>query len=151
MFRNKHLGVIAIASCAFLAALPSQAGTGTETVGDFLMRIAHVKHLSADDAATAEAALRENGHALPELSHEQALLERDVVAISKALGLNLTTRTPQDRFTRAEIDRFVAVFGKELARNEPSMGSEAISLGNPDGKIRIRVKREPKSRLPEPL
>ncbi len=145
----KHLGATAIAVCVCLGALTSLSAGQPETVGDFLLRIAHVKNLSADDAATAESALRDSGHAIPQLALDQVLLEKDVVAISKAFGLNLTTRTPQDRFTRAEIERFVTIFGSHLT-GEGSVATEALTLGAPADKIRTRVQRSPKAVLTDP-
>ncbi|ANM28497.1 hypothetical protein ABI59_00925 [Acidobacteria bacterium Mor1] len=139
----------AIAGFVCLAALTSTSAGQPETVGDFLLRIAHVKHLSADNAAMAEQALRDSGHAIPQLALDQVLLEKDVVAISKALGLNLSTRTPQDRFTRAEIERFVTVFGDHLT-GKARVGAAVDTLGAPADDVRIRVRRAPKAVLADP-
>jgi len=124
MKAREHCGVVAaamllVASNAFLPAF-----AGEQTVGDFVVKIAELKNLTATDGKMAARSLRTAGYVVPVLDLNKALTEGDVVAISKSFGIRVTTSTPDAAFDKGRVDTYLAIFGGDLGK-----------LGNPgDGK-----------------
>ena len=86
------------------------------TVGGFLQEIARTKKLATTDAATAQAAIRAAGVDLPPLVLDRPLTEGDVAAISRSLGLRVTTTRPDAPFDGGRVDDFLATFGPTIAK-----------------------------------
>jgi hypothetical protein len=116
--RRIAAGIVLVAS----AAIPVVAGDGV-TVGEFLEQLAQHRGHDVADARTAVAVLAEDGVRLDRtaaLSRE--LTEGDVVAVTRALGLNVTTRRPDAPFDRAQIDELLTVFSWELGASGADPG-----------------------------
>ena len=107
---------------AVLVAGPALAAPGQVTVGQFLVEIAKAKSLNATDGASAAAALRGAGIAVPSLDLGRALTEGDVVAIGSAAGLRVTTANPGAPFTSGQVDQFLVSFGSELGTSAGDTG-----------------------------
>ena len=112
MTRFNRFGLIAVLAVA-AAAAPALAGS--VTVGRFYTEIAKAKHMSAVDAASAEASLRGAGYRLPQLELGKDLTESDVTAISKSLGLSVTTSRPTATVSETQMNRFMSSFSQEIA------------------------------------
>ena len=110
------LSIVVVASPALAA------GSSDVTVGQFLQEIAKVNNLSAISGGHAAAALREAGVNLPHLELNGLLTEGDVAAISKAMGLNVTTSTPQARFDNGQMNQFMSSFSGNLDVGGPGGG-----------------------------
>jgi len=111
MTRFNRFGLIAVLAVA-AAAAPALAGS--VTVGRFYTEIAKAKHMSAVDAASAEASLRGAGYRLPQLELGKDLTESDVTAISKSLGLSVTTSRPTATVSETQMNRFMSSFSQEI-------------------------------------
>jgi hypothetical protein len=140
MRRFNRFGLIAVLAVAAAAA---PAFAGNVTVGRFYTEIAKAKHMSAVDAASAEASLRGAGYRLPQLQLSKELTESDVTAISKSLGLSVTTTRPEAPVSETQMNRFMASFGQELVviGDDPtapvsptSQGGDPGNSGNGKGK-----------------
>jgi hypothetical protein len=103
-------------SIALLAIgiIVTPALAGEVTVGRFYAEIARVRHIPAADAAAAEAGLRAQGFRLPSLSLNKSLTEGDVVGISHALGIGVSTQRPSQPFGDAQLAVYSEVFGGQL-------------------------------------
>ena len=77
-----------------VAAVVAPAFASNVTVGRFYTELAKAKHISVVDAVSAEAGLRGAGYSLPQLALDKSLTEGDVAAISKSVGLSVTTTRP---------------------------------------------------------
>jgi hypothetical protein len=130
MTRFNRFGLIAVLAVA-AAAAPALAGN--VTVGRFYTEIAKAKHMSAVDAASAEASLRGAGYALPQLELGKDLTESDVTAISKSLGLSVTTSRPAAPVSETQMNRFMSSFSQEIAigGGDTNPQSPADVIGNP--------------------
>ncbi len=84
------------------------------TVGDFLTSCAKALRIELPPSAAPAvvvAALRASGVNLDEnIDTSKPLTQADVVKISKANGIRVTTRSPQAAFSAAEIDQFFATY-----------------------------------------
>lgn len=86
------------------------------TVGQFVQELARSRGLESTDGITALEALSSSGVAMPVGLHmESNLTERDVVSLSRAVGLNVTSSQPNKAFDASHADRFFASFSRELA------------------------------------
>ena len=111
MRRFNRFGLIAVLAVA-AAAAPALAGS--VTVGRFYTEIAKAKHMTAVDAASAEAGLRGAGYRLPQLDLGKELTEGDMTAISKSLGLSVTTSRPTSTVSETSMNRFMSSFSNEI-------------------------------------
>ncbi len=101
------------------------------SVGEFVLRYAQSMRLVPGEATPdqAVAALRKAGALeTSPIVMSAALTEADVVRVSKGLKLGLTTRAPERRFTRDQVDTFFAVFGPALAKGQPGRPGNAALL-----------------------
>ncbi len=130
MMRKALFGSVAILAAGALLA-PSFAGE--ITVGQFYSQLAQSKHLSAADAVSAEAGLRHAGVELPKLALGQSLTEGDLAAISKALGIAVTTQQPSKTVNEAQVTTFLSGFRSQLAGSQVGSGSpfQAVVAGEP--------------------
>lgn len=111
MRRFNRFGLIAVLAVAAAAA---PAFAGNVTVGRFYTEIAKAKHIAAADAASAEASLRGAGYQLPQLALDKNLTESDVTAISRSLGIAVTTTRPSAVVSETQMNQFMSSFGSEL-------------------------------------
>jgi hypothetical protein len=101
-----------------LAATAAPALAADVTIGQFLQELAQAKKLNATDTQIAAESLRTVGVRLPaELRLSDRLTEADVVRISRAAGLLVSTANPEAPFDEEQMDRFFVVFGSELEGN----------------------------------
>ena len=115
----KSLKVVAaiLIAMAMLAA-PALAAGQDLTVGKFLIEIAKVKQLDAVDALTARASLADVGIRVGNLDLDKGLTQGDVVLISTAAGLPMSTSTPEATFDNAQMVTFISTFGPELGGSD---------------------------------
>jgi len=130
MRRFNRFGLIAVLAVAAAAA---PAFAGNVTVGRFYTEIAKAKHMSAVDAASAEASLRGAGYRLPQLDLSKDLTESDVTSISKSLGRSVTTSRPAASVSETQMNRFMASFGQEIeiGGGETNPQDPASQIGDP--------------------
>jgi len=115
-------GATAVA-VALVVAVAAPAIAANITVGEFVQRVAIVKNLDAIDARVATDSLRTAGVRLPaDLDLNAQLTESHVVAISRALGLRLTSSNPDRIFESDQVDSYFVAFGSELV--DPATASE---------------------------
>ena len=107
-------GATAVA-VALAVAVAAPAFAANITVGEFVQRVAIVKNLDATDGPVAVESLRAKGVRLPaDLDLNAQLTESDVVAISRAVGLRLTSSDPDRVFESDQVESFFVAFGAEL-------------------------------------
>ncbi|HEX4826304.1 MAG TPA: hypothetical protein VFV19_18535 [Candidatus Polarisedimenticolaceae bacterium] len=111
MIRNNRLRAFALLAVATLLA---PVFASDLTVGHFYSEIAKIRHMPAVDASSVEAGLRAAGFKLPALALNKALTEGDVIGISNAMGIHVTTQRPSQPFGEQELTVFSAVFGQQL-------------------------------------
>jgi len=113
----KRLGALFVAALLVTAAVPTFAASDA-TVGEFVIKLAKSRNLAATDARVAVNALRGIGVRVPaNLNYSKRLTEGDVANLSRTLGLNVTTATPDNVFTSDQVDRFFSTFGVDLSAN----------------------------------
>jgi len=106
----------ALAAVVLLAAAVAPSLAADVTVGQFVQELARAKKLNATDGQIAAESLRTVGVHLPaDLRLSNRLTEADVVRISRAAGLLVSTANPEAPFDDEQVDRFFVVFGSELA------------------------------------
>ena len=97
-------------------AVAAPALAANISVGEFVQRVAIVKNLDAADGLVASDSLRATGVRLPaDLDLNAQLTESYVVAISRAVGLRLTSSDPDRVFESDQVDSFFVAFSSELA------------------------------------
>jgi hypothetical protein len=106
-------GATAVA-VALVMAMAAPVLAANVTVGEFVQRVAIVKNLDATDAQVARDSLRASGVRLPDLDLNAPLTESDVVAVSRAVGLRLTSSNPDKMFESDQVDNFFVAFTGEL-------------------------------------
>jgi hypothetical protein len=84
-------------------------------VGDFVVRIAAAKNLQASTPSVAADSLLQAGYKLPAVDLRAALTEGDVVGISTALGIRVTTTEPGAMFNSAQVESYFGAFSSELS------------------------------------
>ena len=111
----KSLKVVAafLIAMAMIAA-PALAAGQDLTVGKFLIEIAKVRQLDAVDAMTARNSLANVGIRVGNLDLDKGLTQGDVVLISNAAGLPMSTSTPEAPFNNEQMGIFISTFGPEL-------------------------------------
>jgi hypothetical protein len=107
-----------------LAAGPLFAGESTvPTTGEFLHRIALARHMPAVDGPDAERLLRESGIRLPAMTLTLQLTEGQVAAISRSLGLNVTSSNPDALFESSSVAAFLDLMASQVPAPEQSATS----------------------------
>ena len=115
----KSLKVVAAVLIAFaMCAAPALAAGQDLTVGKFLIEIAKVKQLDAVDATTARLALANAGIKVGDLDLNKKLTQGDVVVISNAAGVPVSTTTPDAEFTNDQMAVFISTFAPELGAGD---------------------------------
>jgi hypothetical protein len=126
----KSLKVVAAVLIAFaMFAAPALAAGQDLTVGKFLIEIAKVKQLDAVDAAAARTALANAGIIIGDMDLNKNLTQGDVVRISSAIGLTLSTSTPEVAFTADEMVVYINTFGPDLDADDS--GNNPHAHGKP--------------------
>lgn len=94
---------------AFGASLAVQAGPKDDhvTVGWFLQEVAAARHVTIAPGGDPAIALRAAGINVPALPSSRTLTEADVVAVSRALGVRVSSTNPAAPFTRTQAQAFV--------------------------------------------
>ncbi len=126
----KSLKVVAAVLIAFaMLAAPALAAGQDLTVGKFLIEIAKVKQLDAVDAATARLALANAGIKIGEMDLNKTLTQGDVVQISNAAGIPVSTTTPESAFTNDQMAVYISTFRPELDADDS--GNNPHAHGKP--------------------
>jgi hypothetical protein len=100
--------ILVVASVSALAAEPY-------TTGEFVKRFAEARNLDATDPGIAATSLRNVGVDLPQdINLDARLTESDVVKISRAAGLRVTSSNPNRLFTREQAESYFFAFSDEL-------------------------------------
>ena len=122
MRRVNRFGMIAVLAVGTVVA---PAFAGNVTVGRFYTELAQAKRLVAVDVASAEASLRGAGINLPKLALDKSLTEGDLMSISNALGVAVTTQRPSQLISESQLNTFMASFGTQL-------GARTVGVGSPN-------------------
>ena len=111
-----RIGAMGVAALLVVAVAAPAFAANETTVGQFVQRLAITKNLNASDARIAEDSLRSVGIRLPSnLDMNARLTEADVVAISRAAGLRVTSSNPDQSFTNEQVDTFFFALADEIA------------------------------------
>ena len=109
------MGAIAVAALLVVATVAPALAASEVTVGRFVQELALHKSLGAVDVPTAVESLRSAGVRLPvNLDMDEALTEGDVVSISRAIGLRVTTSNPQTKFDANQVANFFLAVGEQI-------------------------------------
>ena len=128
----RSVALASILLVTFAVAI-DRVGATEVTVGRFIQGLAQAKQLDAQTPTSARAALSAASVRLPDgLDDARVLTEVDVTRISRAIGLDLTTATPDAVFDETRVDRFFAAFGAEIAGGSSGGGSTA-ECSHPSG------------------
>jgi hypothetical protein len=123
----RRLGVAAALIAAAGLLVPAMAAD--YTTKEFVMRIAAEKNLAASTGPVAVNSLRQAGYKLPALDLDSALTEGDVVGISNALGIRVTTTQPGAVFTESQAEGYFAAFSSEIGMeptSDDTFGTDVI-------------------------
>jgi hypothetical protein len=111
--KSRHISILVLA-LMLVSAMPVLAA-GDITVGGFIQELARVKNLNATDARIAVDSLRSVGIRIPEeIQLTRKLTEGDVVEISRAVGLRVSTNNPEAPFTQEQVNSYLQAFSAEL-------------------------------------
>jgi len=127
----RRLGVAAALIAAAGLLVPAMAAD--YRTGDFVKRIAAEKGLEATTPDVAVSSLMSAGYKLPALDLDSLLTEGDVVGISNAFGINVTTTQPDATFSETQADGYFAAFSTELGRADQRNTGDALGtdvIGN---------------------
>jgi hypothetical protein len=115
-----------------LSSAPVRANDDV-TVGRLVQEIARALELDAADARAARESLGRAGLPLPaDLDLNAALTEAEVVRVSRAAGLRLTTSRPEARFDQRRLERYLTTFTGEI-RWSHAVRSEGENPGQGEG------------------
>lgn len=114
----KKLGWPGTIAALTVAALSAPVFAGDVTVGRFYMELARNRQLVSKDAASAESALRGAGLALPRLALDKSLTEGDLISISSALGVAVTTQHPTQLISEPQMKTFIGSFGSHTESSQ---------------------------------
>jgi hypothetical protein len=114
-----------------VAALPAAAAT--PTVSDLVVTIANANGLQPADGAEAVSQLRGLGANLPVLDLSAPLTERNVVLVSSAFGVRVTTQRPADRFSSGEMRQLVSAFGDQFNLGPDGGSDDNATQGGGNG------------------
>ncbi|MDH3628304.1 MAG: hypothetical protein OES25_11735 [Acidobacteriota bacterium] len=134
MNRVRRLSAVAIAFAMVVAfAMPALAANSI-TVGKFVQELARAKNLNATDAIIATDSLAAVGVNLPkDLDLGANLTEGTVAAISRSMGLNVTTSRPDRDFNTDQVNRFLQSFTVELGAGTQTTHSTGENPGEGSG------------------
>jgi len=109
-----------VAVAAALVSIPAipVLASGEVRVGDFYKEIATLQGIPAADGAVAESGLRSLGINLPSLELTKVLTEADLVGISDAMGVHVTTHRPLAEVTHDLVNGYTRSFRMDLRRNQ---------------------------------
>lgn len=111
-----RFGAMAVAVLMVAAAVAPALASSEVTVGRFVQELARHKNLNATDVQIAVDSLRSVGIRLPEgLRLNARLTEGDVVSISRAAGLRVTTSNPNAPFNDEQVQSFLIALNDEMA------------------------------------
>ena len=128
MSKVRRIGAVALALVMAVAITAPVLAAGDVSVGDFLMQIAKARNLNASDVNTAVTSLHAVGVRLPAgINYDDRLTEGTVTGISRAVGLNVRTSTPDSNFDSAMVERFFVSFASELGDV-----TDSVNTGNKD-------------------
>lgn len=120
------------AGAALVLAAQAYAASPAVTIGSFLEKIAAARHLPAATAQDAVRSLRNAGVAIPNLDVNATLTEGSVVAIGNALGVTVTTRSPEAPFDQAHVDSFLQAFGPQIGGSDTPSTRDQGGSPNPN-------------------
>jgi hypothetical protein len=110
-----RFGAMAVAVLMVAAVVAPALASSEVTVGRFVQELARHKNLNATDVQIAVDSLRSVGIRLPEgMRLEARLTEGDVVNISRAAGLRVTTSNPNAPFDSEQVQSFLFALSDEL-------------------------------------
>jgi hypothetical protein len=112
--RRAFVFLLVVALAISSSRIGAEDGRAPVTVGQFLVELAQAMGFPSSSEAAAVQSFEGAGLSLPPLDLGQPLTEADVVAVGRALGLDLVTSNPSAPFGAADVSRFLAVFGPEL-------------------------------------
>ena len=111
-----RFGAMTVAVLMVAAVVAPTLASSEVTVGRFVQELARHKNLNATDVQIAVDSLRSVGIRLPEGMRLNArLTEGDVVSISRAAGLRVTTSNPNAPFNGEQVQSFMFALSNELA------------------------------------
>jgi hypothetical protein len=110
---------MAVAVLMVAAAVAPALAASEVTVGQFIQELARHKNLNATDEQIAVDSLRSVGIRLPEgLRLNARLTEGDVVSISRAAGLRVSTSNPNAPFNEDQVQSFLIALSDEMTDDE---------------------------------
>jgi hypothetical protein len=122
MIRPVRVLVLILVICN-LAAVPALSGENTvPTTGEFLQQIALARHLPAVDGHDAARLLGESGIQLPALTLSLPLTEGQVAAISRSLGVVVTTSSPDGPFESSSVAAFLDLLAAQAPKQSTTSG-----------------------------
>jgi hypothetical protein len=132
MSKVRRIGAVALALVMAVAIAAPVLAAGDVSVGDFIVQLAKARNLNASDVNTAVSSLHAAGVRLPAgINYDERLTEGTVTGISRAVGLNVRTSTPDSNFDRDMVDRFFVSFASELdVTGDPVMSERHHNNGN---------------------
>lgn len=132
--RLKRLIILVLFALTVSLAGATHAGSGGYTVGRFLVEIVSAKGPAATSPDQAARTLRAAGYQLPNLPLDAALTEGAVTEIAIALGIKVTTRSPNAQFSGSQVDAFLTTFGPEIRGGcQPQGNGNGNGQGNGNG------------------
>jgi len=110
-----RLGAMAVAVLMVTATAAPALAASEVSVGQFIQELALHKNLEAVNVSAAVDSLRSVGIRLPDnLDMDGTLTEGDVVNISRALGLRVTTSNPKSAFTSDQVSSFFFAVSEQI-------------------------------------
>ena len=111
-----RIAAVGVAALLVVSVAAPTFAANEMTIGQFLQRLAVTKNLNATDARMASDSLRAAGIRVPtNLDMGARLTEADVVAISRAAGLSVTSSNPTQAFTTEQVDAFFFALADEIS------------------------------------
>lgn len=123
-----RVAAAAVAVAVLLVLVPAEAADAS--VGDLLVRLATALNLPATSPAAAAEALRAAGYEIPALDLDKVLTEGDVVAVARALGIRVSSSSPDAAFDASKIE--ILVESLVLPELDPS-SADPLGLSDDNG------------------
>jgi hypothetical protein len=125
-------GVLCLLCAVTAAGATVSFASDQQTVGSFIQRLATHNRLEATTPEAADAALRNAGLRIPDnLDHSAALTQAHVVAITRAMGIKVSTTRPSSLFGERQVDQLFFYFGSELANRDGAAGGQGTRAETP--------------------
>lgn len=130
---ERFVGFLCVAALLLAAAAMVVNAAEKVSVGDFVRMVAGAKGLPAGSASQAARSLGSAGYSLPSLDLNAVLTEGDVVAISKSLGIDVSTSTPGQEFGSDGTSAYFSAFAGDLGTGAepPEPNPETAGFPNP--------------------